>query len=310
MSVAHDIQSALEPAGPHAERIAVLWNIFLGVSIVVYVLVIVFLVVGLMRRKRATEGGAMRVVSLATIVTLLTLFGLLVSSVYASRNLPDAKQHALDVAITGRQWWWQIEYQLPDLSKRVTTANELVIPTNTPVRVHLRSPDVIHSLWVPSLNGKQDLIPGRDGDITLEASRAGVYRGQCAEFCGVQHAKMTLWVQALAPADYARWLHAQQQPARTPSTDAQRKGQDVFMKSPCPLCHNIGGTDASGKTAPDLTHFASRRFIAAGTLPNRRGYLAGWILDPQHVKPGNQMPPMVLTSDELLPLLDYLESLQ
>jgi len=310
MNFVRGVQSALEPAGPRAERIADLWNVFLIVSTVVYVVVMLVLFIALLRRARGSEKGALRVVAGATGLTALTLFGLLIASIYTSRGLADARPHALDVAVIGRQWWWQIEYELPDLSKRVTTANELVIPIHAPVHIRLHSSDVIHSFWVPSLNGKQDLLPGHDGDIMIEASRPGVYRGQCAEFCGVQHAKMALWVEALSPADYARWLHAQQQPARTPATDEERRGQEVFMRSPCPLCHNIAGTDASGKTAPDLTHFASRRSIAAGTLPNRRGYLAGWILDPQHVKPGNQMPPMLLLPNELEPLLAYLESLQ
>lgn len=303
-------QSALHPAGPHAERIGDLWNVFLAVSTVVYVLVMIYLLLGLFRRTQATERGASRVVWIASGLTVLVLFALLGSSIYASRGIPDSKTHALNIAVTGRQWWWQVDYELPDLSKRFTTANEIVIPVGTPVHVTLHAPDVIHSLWIPNLNGKQDLLPGHDGDITLLADRAGVYRGQCAEFCGEQHAKMALWVTALKPRDYTKWQQSQQQPSNVPSTPQQWKGQEVFMNSPCPLCHTIAGTDASGKTAPDLTHFASRRSIAAGTLPNRRGYLAGWILDPQHIKPGNQMPPMVLEHGQLQPLLEYLESLQ
>jgi cytochrome c oxidase subunit 2 len=154
------------------------------------------------------------------------------------------------------------------------------------------------------------MIPGHDGTVQLLANRPGVYRGQCAEFCGLQHAKMSLWINALSRADYTKWLAAARQPSKIPSTPEQRKGQQVFMSSPCPLCHTIQGTDAGGKTAPDLTHFASRRSIASATLPNRRGYLAGWIIDPQHVKPGNQMPSMTIEQGDLDPLLAYLESLQ
>lgn len=310
MNTARGLQSALDPGGPYAERIGALWNFFLIVCTVVYVLVVLFLVIGLIRRKRATERGASRVVITAIALTVMTMFALLAASVYASREIADAHVRGLDIEVTGKQWWWQVEYTTPPVSKRVTTANELVIPTGVPVHIRLRSSDVIHSFWVPNLNGKQDLLPGYDGDITIQASRPGLYRGQCAEFCGEQHAKMALWVKAVRPADYDRWLHAQQQPAKFPVTAEQQRGREVFMRSPCPLCHNIAGTDASGKTAPDLTHFASRRSIAAGTLRNNRGNLAGWILDPQHVKPGNQMPPMLLQPEELHPLLAYLESLE
>ena len=132
-----------------------------------------------------------------------------------------------------------------------------------PVNIQLRSSDVIHSFWVPNLNGKQDLIPGHDGTIQLLANKPGVYRGQCAEFCGLQHAKMSLWINAVTPDEYAKWLASSRQPSKIPSTPEQRIGQQVFMSSPCPLCHTIQGTDAGGKTAPDLTHFASHRSIAA-----------------------------------------------
>jgi cytochrome c oxidase subunit II len=169
---------------------------------------------------------------------------------------------------------------------------------------------VIHSFWVPNLHGKQDLIPGHENAILLQASRPGVYRGQCAEFCGYQHAKMALWVNALEPVEYAQWVASARTSSRIPATPEERKGQEVFMSSPCPLCHNIQGTNASGKTGPDLTHFGSRRSIAAGALPNNRGNLAGWILDPQHIKPGSYMPPIQLEQGELQPLIAYLESLR
>jgi cytochrome c oxidase subunit 2 len=318
------IQSALEPAGVHADRIGRLWDIFLGVSAVVYVLVILALIAALLRRPKTGEGtgGVLRTVSIATGISVLTLFGLLVASIVTTRSIanprtpeelrgtPGTRGTPIQMIVTGHQWWWQIEYTGADPSQRITTANELTIPAGVPVNIELRSSDVIHSFWVPNLNGKMDLIPGHKNGIVLQADRPGVYRGQCAEFCGQQHAKMGLWVNVLAPADFAKWSAAQLQPSKIPSTAEQRKGQETFMSSPCPLCHTIAGTDASGKTAPDLTHLASRRSLAAATLPNRRGYLAGWILDPQHIKPGNQMPPMVLEKGELEPLLAYLESLQ
>lgn len=310
------IQSVLEPAGMQAEKIGRLWDLFLGVTSVVYVLVILFLLFALFRRRPeilpdATSPRVTRAVQLATGVTVLILFGLLTASVFTGRGIADVPDRALQIAIIGRQWWWQIEYDDIDKSKRIITANELVIPVGVPVTLHLQSTDVIHSFWVPNLHGKRDLIPGKPTTtLTLRADRAGVFRGQCAEFCGYQHANMSLWVTALPPAEYARWVDASRLPSRAPSTPEQRKGQEVFMKSPCPLCHTIQGTPASGKTGPDLTHFASRRSIGAGTVPNRRGFLGGWVVDAQHIKPGSLMPSIALEQDELVPLLAYLESLR
>lgn len=304
------IQSALEPAGVHADRIGTLWDVFLIVCSVVYVLVIAFLLVAL-RRWSNDERAVGTGVAVAVGLTVVTLFGLLVSSVLTGRATASTQDAPIEITLTGRQWWWQFDYDHPDASKRFTTANELTIPVGIPVRIWLRSPDVIHSFWVPNLNGKQDLIPGKENNqIVLQATKPGVYRGQCAEFCGYQHAKMALWVNVVSPADYAKWIESQRQPSKIPSTPEQRKGLETFMRSPCPLCHTIQGTPANGKTAPDLTHFASRRSIAAGTVPNRRGFLAGWILDPQHIKPGAYMPPTQLEQGELEPLLAYLESLQ
>lgn len=310
----HGIQSTLEPAGEHAARIGRLWDIFLVVSVVVWVLVMIALFIATFRRRSAVSdatAGATKTVTIATAITAITLFGLLIASILTGRSIVDkTAPGALQLIVTGHQWWWQIEYDDPQKNNRFTDANEITVPVGVPVNIKLHSSDVIHSFWVPNLNGKQDLIPGHDGSIQLLANKPGVYRGQCAEFCGWQHAKMSLWINAVPRDEFAKWLAASRQPAKAPSTPEQRKGQQVFLSSPCPLCHTIQGTDAGGKTGPDLTHFASRRSIAAATLPNRRGYLAGWILDPQHVKPGSQMPTMLLDQGDLDPLLTYLESLQ
>jgi cytochrome c oxidase subunit 2 len=305
------IQSALEPAGVHAEKIGALWDIFLVVSAIVYVLVLLFLFIALRRKQSEETKGVRTGVTIATGITVVALFALLVSSVVTGRAIAYAPAQTIDVTVTGRQWWWQVDYEHPaDQSKRFTSANELVIPVGVPVQVKLRSTDVIHSFWIPNLHGKQDLIPGHENAILLQATKAGVYRGQCAEFCGLQHAKMALWVTAVPLADFAKWAEQQRQPSKIPSTPQQRKGEEVFMSSPCPLCHNVQGTNASGKTGPDLTHFGSRRSIAAGALPNHRAHLAGWILDPQRIKPGVYMPPTALKQGELEPLLAYVESLK
>jgi cytochrome c oxidase subunit 2 len=309
------VQSVLAPAGMHAERIARLWNVFLAVTAVIYALVVIALGIALVRRRAAgheagTPRAAFVVVTVASGLSAVTLFALLVASIYTGRAIAEVPSGGPRVTLTGHQWWWQVEYENADPSKRITSANELNVPVGVPVTIKLHSSDVIHSFWAPNLHGKRDLIPGHEGTITIRADRPGIFRGQCAEYCGTQHAKMAFWVNALTPADYARWTQSEGQPGHPPSTPGEREGQKVFLRSPCPLCHNIQGTDASGSTGPDLTHFGSRHSIAAGALPNERALLAGWILDPQHVKPGAQMPPMPLRREELEPLLDYLESLK
>jgi cytochrome c oxidase subunit II len=192
----------------------------------------------------------------------------------------------------------------------VATANEIHVPVGRPVGIVLKSNDVIHSLWIPALHGKRDLLPGRENEIWIQADQAGFYRGQCAEYCGLQHAKMALTVVADLPDDFERWLSHMRGPAPAPTTDSQARGRDVVERGPCAMCHTVAGTLAGGRTAPDLTHVASRSAIGAGSIPNTRGNLAGWIADPQHIKPGNKMPPSGLASEELQALLDYLETLK
>ena len=310
------IQSALEPAGLQAERIGELWDLFLVVTTVVYVLVLFALLLALFRKRpeilpAATSPGVRMAVTIATGITVIVLFALLTASIFTGRSIADVPDRGIQIAVYGRQWWWQVEYDDLDKSRRFTTANEITIPVGVPVTLHLQSSDVIHSFWVPNLHGKRDLIPGKPAKtLTIRADKAGVFRGQCAEFCGYQHANMALWVTALPPAEYAKWVEASRQPSKIPSTPKERKGLEVFLQSPCPLCHTIQGTPANGKTGPDLTHFAARRSIAAGTVPNRRGFLGGWILDAQHMKPGAYMPSMTLEQGELEPLITYLESLK
>lgn len=316
MTAGRGLQSALEPAGMQAERIASLWNFFLVVCAVVYVLVMIALLVAAFRRRpeivpNATSPRVRNAVVAATGVTVLTLFALLIASIFTSRDIAGVPDRAIQIAVIGKQWWWQVEYDHPDKSRRVTSANELTIPVGVPVTLHLRSTDVIHSFWVPSLHGKRDLIPGKPATtLTIRADRPGVYRGQCAEFCGYQHANMALWVTALPFAEYTQWLAAQRKPSQIPSSAEERRGQEVFLRSPCPLCHTIQGTPANGKTGPDLTHFASRRSIGAGAYPNDRVHLGAWIVDAQHLKPGSQMPSIPLAQGELQPLIAYLESLR
>ena len=311
--------SALHPAGIHAAQILKLGWLFLGVSGVVYLLVIGVLVVGLVRRRGAAAGGtpltggerkSLLWVGIATGFTTIIVVGLAVSDFLTRRVLETDTGDPLNVRITGHQWWWDIEYEAPVPAERIHTANELHIPVGRPIRLELTSQDVIHSFWVPNLHGKRDLIPGRNTTITVVADRPGHYEGQCAEFCGFQHANMRITVDAESPDAFAAWKTAQLQSAREPTTDEQRRGREIFEHSQCVMCHAVQGTAAGGSIGPDLTHLASRRYIAAGALPNGKSSLEGWIADPPAHKPGTIMPSSAFAAADLAALTDYLASLR
>ncbi len=309
------IQSVLHPAGVQAARINQLWWVMFWVCTIVFIAVVLAMAVAIVRGRRgassATDATLSRWVAVAVGVSIVALLVLLTQSVLTGRGIEMLRdQNALRIQITGNQWWWDIQYLHTNPSLIVSTANEVHVPIGRPVEIVLKSNDVIHSLWIPALHGKRDLIPGRQNEIWVQADRAGFYRGQCAEFCGLQHAKMALTVVADLPDDFERWLSHMRGPAPAPTTDSEIKGRDVIERGPCAMCHMVAGTLAGGRTAPDLTHLASRSTIGAGSLPNTRGNLAGWIADPQHIKPGNHMPAPGLTSEELQALLDYLETLK
>jgi cytochrome c oxidase subunit 2 len=236
---------------------------------------------------------------------------LLVASVSTGRAIASLSEHGgPSIKVTGHQWWWEVEYDHPTPSRIVKTANEIHIPVGRAVKLELSSQDVIHSFWVPNLHGKRDLIPGHSNDIWIRADHAGVYRGQCAEFCGLQHAHMALLVIAEPQDRFDAWYNAQLQTSALPTTPSLQHGRQLVESGPCALCHTIQGTQANGNLGPDLTHLASRRTIAAASLPNTRGNLGGWISDPQSIKPGNRMPPITMKSEDLQAMLDYLESLK
>lgn len=317
-------QSALVPAGVQAEHVYELWLIMLGTCSVVFVVIAVALGIALFRAPpsnettppdveaiRAPEPALTRAVAIAAAFSVAGLLALLTASVMTDRAIASLPlKDGLVIQVTAQQWWWQATYDADTPSRMFDTANELHIPVGRPVVVKLESTDVIHSLWIPNLAGKKDLIPGRSMALQLRADQPGVYRGQCAEFCGYQHAKMALLVIAEQPDEYERWAQAQREPAKNPASELEKRGQQVFLTSPCVMCHAIQGTSANAKTAPDLTHVASRRTLASATIPNTRGYLAGWIVDPQHIKPGTNMPAITLAPDDLQALLAYLESLR
>ena len=306
------------PHSPQARRIDSLGDAMYLTSAIVFVLVVAALLWATLRRRRVEEPSddrrerSMRTtVIVATAATTIILFVFLILDLSVGRAITtNPGPEALQVRVTGHQWWWEIQYRDSLPQNWATTANEIHIPVGRPVLFELRSADVIHSLWPPNLNGKRDLIPGNENSIWFQADSAGVYRGQCAEFCGHQHAKMAFLIVAEPPDSFSAWLVRQRDTAMTPTDSVALRGQEVFLASSCVMCHAIGGTPAGSRIGPDLTHLASRRTIAAGTLPNTRGNLAGWIVNPQGIKPGVRMPSTRLDSDDFQALLTYLETLK
>ena len=213
------------------------------------------------------------------------------------------------VQITAAQWWWRARYQSPDPARIFTTANEIHIPAGRPVRFELSSTDVIHSFWIPQLGGKMDVIPGQTNVMWLQADKAGLYRGQCGEYCGAQHAHMAMWVVADEPEAYRAWTERQLQPADEVASTELRSGQAAFVAR-CAACHTVRGTSAGGILGPDLTHLMSRGTLAAGLLPNTPGNLGAWIANSQALKPGSRMPSMALAGSELSAIVAYLNTLQ
>jgi cytochrome c oxidase subunit II len=321
---AGELQDSRLPAGPQAAHIHDLWVIMLIVCSLVFAVVLVAFLIAVWRAPRATETtapdvgairrpepGSLFSVSAALGLSALGLLGLIIASVLTDRALAGLPlKDGLVIEVTARQWWWDIRYVDHEPSRIFQTANELHIPVGRPVVLKLQSDDVIHSFWVPNLHGKKDLIPGRVSTIRFRADVPGVYRGQCAEFCGYQHAKMAFLVIAHAPAEYEAWIAQQRQSAAEPSGELEQRGRQVFLSSSCVMCHAIEGTHALARNGPDLTHLATRRTIGAGTLNNTRGNLANWIVDPHAIKPGVNMPATRLSPEDLHALVAYLESLR
>jgi cytochrome c oxidase subunit 2 len=317
-------QSDFGGAAVEDRQFLILFWIFLGVCAFMYALVVIFLVAGILRGRRTLEANVvetgrhhrshplMRSTLIGwTALIGVGLFALAVASFFADRSMAAAAAHEkLSVKITGNQWWWDIVYNSSDASKTLHTANELHLPLGVPTRILLDSNDVIHSFWAPSLGGKQDLIPGRETDITIVPRKTGIFRGQCAEFCGTQHAHMSLVVVVESYPDFVKWWSHQLQPAPAPTTPLTLAGYKYVTTGPCSACHAIGGTTASGQVAPDLTHLASRRSLAAGTMPMSTGNLYGWVEDPQSIKPGVKMPTIGLEPDQLHAVVAYLETLK
>jgi cytochrome c oxidase subunit 2 len=317
-------QSTFGNAATEARQFNILFIIFLAVCAIMYLAVIVFLVLGIARRRRSVAANTVEegrhhesdplmrtgLIGWGAVVGS-GLVALAIASFIADRSMANAAANEkLSITVTGNQWWWDVQYNAADTSKMVRTANEIHLPVGVPVRIMLRSNDVIHSFWVPSLAGKQDLIPGRDTDITITPRQVGIFRGQCAEFCGAEHAKMALVVDVDSYPDFIKWWEHQLQPAPAPATPLAKAGYQFVTSRNCSACHAIAGTPASATFGPDLTHLASRRTIAAGAMPMGEGNLYGWVADPQSIKPGAKMPTIGLEPDQLHAVVAYLETLK
>ena len=311
------MQDVINAHGPGAAAILSLGLPIFGICIGIYVVVIATMFWAISRRPRNADDSPEstrrigRVIAGATAFTVATISVFTIASVAAGRGLGSpGGPSAITVDVIGHQWWWEFQYRDVTPSDFVTSPNELHIPVGVRVTLNVSSRDVIHSFWVPNLHGKRDLIPGMTTTTWIQADRPGTYRGQCAEFCGYQHAHMALVVIAEPMADFLRWIGEQRKPSPEPPTEDARRGRELFMQSTCVLCHTVRGTIAGSRVGPDLTHVASRQTIAAGTLPNTRDDLRRWIDDPQSIKPGVRMPASVLKGQDLEAVVSYVRSLR
>lgn len=303
-------QSILNPASDPAARVTGLtWFLVILLGLI-FLITLALLGFALFLRPPDRGDGSFFtttrfVVISGILIPAAILFILLVASLNTTVALTPPETD-LTVRVIGRQFWWEVHY--PDLG--ITLANEIQIPTGRPVRLELTSGDVIHSFWVPRLNGKMDLIPGHENQFWIAAERPGTYRGKCAEFCGVQHAKMAFWVVALPPEQFEAWVADARRPRPEALAPQLAEGRKVFFRAGCDTCHAIRGTRAQGKRGPNLTHLGGRLSLGAGTIPNNTGNLQGWISNPQAIKPGNLMPRVYVAPKDLHALAAYLESLK
>lgn len=311
------MQDVINVHGPGAAAILGLGRPIFAVCAVIYIIVVATMIWSIARKRRDTDQAPessrriTRIVAAATVFTTLTITGFTIVSVASGHGLGSPSgPGAITVDVIGHQWWWEFQYRDVTPSDWVTSPNELHIPVGVRVTLNVSSRDVIHSFWIPNLHGKRDLIPGITTTTWIQADTPGMYRGQCAEFCGYQHAHMALLVITEPMADFLTWIGNQRMSAPAPSTDGTRRGYELFMQSTCVLCHTIRGTDAGSRVGPELTHVASRKTIAAGTLPNTHDDVRRWIADPQSVKPGVRMPASVLRGDDLDAVVSYIRSLR
>lgn len=305
----------LSPAGPAARVLASLgWGLLIA-SAAVCLIVLALLIFAMARRRRPEDTGlgggsdraAIRWIIGGAGCSTLVLLGAAIWTLWAAQTVTKASTPAgLTIDVTGHQWWWEARYRSDDPSREFTTANELAIPVGVPVQVNLRSNDVIHTFWVPRLAGKTDTIPGVTNRTRIEADKPGIYRGQCSEYCGLEHAHMAFFVVAMPQDGFNAWRDRQLQAA---PDEPSNQGQQVFLDK-CAACHAVRGLSAGGVLGPDLSHFGGRTTIGAGTLDNNRQNLAYWINHVQVVKPGAKMPSLDLPSAQVKAVADYLEALK
>ncbi|MDB5702411.1 MAG: hypothetical protein JWL66_2610 [Sphingomonadales bacterium] len=314
------VQSPLDPAGEQAHTVFSLLGLMTWVCGGMYLAVLFFLAWGIWRaRRRIPEAPAVepadvglnRTLKVWAAIIVVGLTVLITASFFAERSLASARsRQAMVVRVTGHQWWWRIQYRDPATGQWIETANELHLPVDGTARIELGSADVIHSFWVPNVAGKMDVIPGRSNTIFVTPRRTGWFRGQCAEFCGAQHAHMAFDVKVETPGAFAAWLKGQAAPAVSPSDAVSQRGMDIVNSGQCAMCHVVRGGAATGRAGPDLTHVGARRSVAAGTLPMSRGALQGWIAQPQALKPGTMMPAIALAPADADAVSRYLWSLK
>lgn len=313
MSAGNFLQSALHPAGPDAAIIHNLsWLLIIGASVILLGMMLL-LALALRRKKTGTPVRPLRwLVGGGVVLPLVVLTALLAWSTLRSAHLTrPSSQHAVKIAVTAKMWWWEVRYTDPAGGPDIVLANEIRLPAGQSVYLGLSSTDVIHSFWVPALAGKVDMLPGRLHGMTVRADTPGIYRGQCAEYCGEQHARMALHVVVQTPEEFSAWLANQSKAAATPTGALALRGRDAFVSRRCVACHAVRGVADEATLGPDLTHVGSRLYLGAGTLRNSPGAMAGWIADPHASKPGVRMPAAGdLDSATLAALTAYLEQLQ
>lgn len=284
------LASVFAPAAADAARVAVIGWVLLGAGTLIFLGVMALLWHAL-RRPPGPVRPLVWIVGGGLAFPVAVLSALLGWSTWQSAQLARATPaDALVVSVVGRMWWWEIRYRDPATGAEIATANQLHLPLGRTVHLGLASDDVIHSLWVPQLSGKVDMVPGRVNRLLVQATAAGTYRGQCAEYCGEQHARMALHVVVQAPADFEAWLARQAQAAQEPSDALARRGREAFVEQRCSACHAVRGVAGASRLGPDLTHVGSRLYLGAGVLPNHVGTLAAWISNVQGLKPGARMP--------------------
>ncbi len=313
------VPTFLNPSGSASKTESDLFWIIFGIATFIFVAVTTVLVYSIIRFRerpgmpapRQFHGNTRLEIAWTIVPSIVLLIVLIFTITYINALAEPANTpQTIHVRAVAHQWWWEFQYENSDPA--VVTADELHIPVGTVVSVDLSSDNVIHSMWVPELAGKTDVIPGHNNHLWLRADRAGNYRGECTEFCGTQHANLNFVVIAESQDAYSSWFQNQQLQAVAPATDQLTRGRDDFLHQGCVACHNIAGVAAvSAKIGPNLTHFGSRKLIAGWVLDNNPENLATWLANPQAVKSGSDMVlAQPLTADQISDLVAYLESLK